>query len=59
MFLCTPFQIVVWYTATELYITLHNSSARLDGFHPVQNHLIGIRNSPDHRSVGNKEVKFV
>ena len=27
--------------------------------HPVQIHLIGIRDSPDHRSVGNKEVKFI
>ena len=39
-------QIVVWYfTATGLYITLHSSSARLrvDGIHPVQIHLIGIR----------------
>ena len=59
MFLCTPFQIVVWYTATGLYITLHNSSARLDGIHPVQIHLIGIRNSaPDHRRVRNKKVTF-
>ena len=44
-------QIVVWYTATWLYITLHSSSARLDGIFPVQIHLIGIRDSPDHRSV--------
>ena len=52
-------QIVVWYTATWLYITLHSSSARLDGIFPVQIHLIGIRDSPDHRSVRNKEVKFM
>ena len=26
---------------------------------PVQIHLIGIRDSPDHRSVGNKEVKSI
>ena len=26
---------------------------------PVQIHLIGIRGSPDHRSVGNREVKFI
>ena len=35
-------QIVVWYTATGLYITLHSSSARLDGIHPVHIHLIGM-----------------
>ena len=35
-------QIVVWYTVTGLYITLHSSSARLDGMYPVQIHLIGI-----------------
>ena len=33
-------QIVVWYTATGLYITLHSSPARLDGIHPVRIHLI-------------------
>ena len=33
-------QIVVWYTATVLYITLHSSPARLDGIHPVRIHLI-------------------
>ena len=54
-------QIVVWYTVTGVYITLHNSSARLDGIHPVEihDHLIGIRDSPDHRSVFNKEVNFI
>ena len=52
-------QIVVWYTATWLYITLHNSSARLDGIHPVQIHPIGIRDSTYHRRVCNKEVKFI
>ena len=34
-------QIVVWYTATGLYITLHSSSARLEGIHPVHIQLIG------------------
>ena len=52
-------QIVVSYTATGLYITLHSSSARLDRIHPVQIHLIGIRDSPDYRSVRNKEVKLI
>ena len=59
MFLCTLSQIVVWYTATGLYITLHSLPARPDGIHPVQIHLIRIRDSPDHRSVRNKEVKFI
>ena len=52
-------QIAVWYTATRLFITLHSSSARLDVNHPVQIHLIGIRDSLDHRSVSNKEVKLI
>ena len=44
MFLCTPFtnRCLVYYTVTGLYITLHSSSARLDGIHPVQIHLTGI-----------------
>ena len=52
-------QIVVWYAATGLYITLHSSSARLDGIHPVQIHLIGIRDLPDLSCVCYKEVKFI
>ena len=47
------------WTATGLYITLHSSSAKLDRIFPVQIHLIGIWDSPDHRSVRNKEVKFI
>ena len=44
MFLCVHLsKIFVWYKATGLYITLHNSPARLDGIHPVEIHLIGIR----------------
>ena len=37
MFLCTPFTngCLVYYTVTGLYITLHSSSARLDGIHPT------------------------
>ena len=35
------------------------SSARLDRIHPAQVHLIGIRVSPDHRRVDNKELKFI
>ena len=36
MFLCTPFanRCLVYYTVTGLYITLHSSSARLDGISP-------------------------
>ena len=36
-------QIVVWYTGTGIFITLHSSPARLDGIYPVQIHLIGIQ----------------
>ena len=44
MFLCVLLsKIFVWYTATGLYITLHNPPARLDGIHPVEIRLIGIR----------------
>ena len=44
MFLCVHLsKIFVWYTATGLYITLHNSPARLDGIHPVEIRLIRIR----------------
>ena len=44
MFLCVLLsKIFVWYTATGLYITFHNSPARLDGIHPVEIRLIGIR----------------
>ena len=35
--------VISWYTVTGLYITLHSSSARLDGAHSVQIHLIRIR----------------
>ena len=57
--ICTPFANYVFgilWLAFE--VTLHSSSARLDRIYPVQIHLIGIRNSPDHYSVHNKEVKF-
>ena len=52
-------QIVVWYTATGLYITVHNWSATLHGIPPVLIHLVGIWDSPDHRSGRNKEVTFI
>ena len=62
MFLCTPFAnyLFPWYVATWAFeVTLHTSSARLDGIYPMQIHLIGIWNSPDHYSVCDKEVKFI
>ena len=58
MFHCTPFANRCWYKATGLHI-LHSSSTSRDGIHPVQIHLIGIRDSPEHRSVRNKENKFI
>ena len=51
-------QIVVWYTATGL-LKSPCIAHQPDGIHPVQIHLIGIRDSPNHRSVRNKEVKFI
>ena len=40
MCLCVHLSQIV---ATGLYFTLHCSPARLDGIHPVEIHLIGIR----------------
>ena len=52
-------QIVVWYTATGL-LKSPWIAHQPDGIHPMQIRLIGIRDSPaDHRSVRNKEVKFI
>ena len=45
--------------AAGLYITLHSSTARLHGIHPVRIHLMGSRDSPDHRVVVIKEVTFI
>ena len=60
MFLCTSLQInCLVYGDWAFEVTLHSSSARLDGIYPVQIHLIGIWNSPDHYSVCYKEVKFI
>ena len=58
MFLCTPYANRCWYKATGLHIILHRSLTSLDGIHPVQIHLIEVRDSPEHRSVLNKENKF-
>ena len=46
-------QIVVLYTAAELLKSPYIAH-QPDGIH-----LIGIRDSPDHHSVRNKEVKFI
>ena len=58
MFLCVHLsKIFVWYTATGLYITLHNSPARLDGIHPVEIRLIRIRIKKIHENfVGTLET---
>ena len=65
MFLCNVLynSVCKWLfghdSTTGLHITLHSSPTRLDGIHPVQIHLIGIRHSPDHRRVRHKGVKFI
>ena len=46
-------QIVVGCRATELL------KSPCIAHQPDEIHLIGIRDSPDHRSVRNKEVKFI
>ena len=53
MFLCIPLtnRNVGMPSDWAFEITLHSSSARLEGIHPVQIHLIRIQDSPDHRSV--------
>ena len=58
MFLCTLFEIVVGYTATGL-LKSPCIAHQPDGIHPVQIHLIGNPDLRDHRSVRNKEVKFI
>ena len=57
MFLCTPFAnhcLINSDWAFEITSIAHQP----DRIHPVQIHLIEIRNSPDHRSVHNKEDKY-
>ena len=55
MFLCTPFaNRCVVYRDWALY-----HLAYLISIHPMQIHLIEFRDSPDHRGVRNKEVKFI
>ena len=60
IFLCVPFSNrCLIHSDWAFIITLHSSSHQPDGIHPVQIHLIGFRDSPDHRSVRNKKVKFI
>ena len=57
MFLSTPFAnrcLIYSDWAFESPCIAHQP----EGIHPVQIHLIGIPDSPDHRSVRTKEVKF-
>ena len=58
MFLCTPFENrCLTYSDWAFEITLHSSLARRDS--PCADSPDRESGSPDHRSVGNKEVKFI
>ena len=58
MFLCTPFENrCLIYSDWAFEITLHSSSARWDS--PCADSPVRESGSPDHRSVCNKEVKFI
>ena len=58
MFLCTPFENrCLIYSDWAFEITLHNSSARRDS--PSADSPDRESGSPDHRSVRDKEVKFI
>ena len=58
MFLCTPFENrCLIYSDWAFEITLHSSSARPDS--PCADSPDRESGSPDHRSVRNKEVKFI
>ena len=54
MFLCKTFM-----NCCLIYSNWACVAHQQDGIHPVQIHLIRIRDSPDHCSVLNKEVKFI
>ena len=54
MFPCTPFAN----TATG-HLKSPCIAHQPDGIHPVQIHLIEIRDLPDHRSVRTQEVRFM
>ena len=58
MFLCTPFvNRCLIYSDWAFEITLHSSSARRDS--PSADSPDRESGSPDHRSVRDKEVKFI
>ena len=58
-FLCTPFANRCLIYSDHGLLRLPCIAYQPDGIHPLQIHLIGIRDSPDQRSVRNKEVKFI
>ena len=58
MFLCTPFENrCLIYSDWAFEIPLHSSSARRDS--PCADSPDRESGSPDHRTVRNKEVKFI
>jgi len=61
MFLCTPFANRCFFLEQLCFILpcILSSPVRLVEIHLVQICLIRILDSPDHRSVSNKEVKFI
>ena len=58
MFLCTPFANRHLINSNGI-LKSPCIAQQPDGIHPVQIHLIWIRDSPDNGSVHNKEVKFI
>ena len=58
MFLCTPFANCHLINSDGL-LKSPCIAHQPDGIHPVHIHLIWVRDSPDNRSVRNKEVKFI
>ena len=61
MFISTPFaNRCLVYSDWALYqVTLHLLISQTRRDSKCADHLIGIRDSPDHRSVRNKEVNYV
>ena len=57
MFLCTKNRCLIY--SDRAFEVTPCIAHQPDEIHPVQIHLIGIRDSPDHRSVRNKEIKFI
>ena len=58
MFLYTPF-VNCLLTYSDRLLKSPCIAHQPDGIYPVQVHLMRIRDSPDHCSVRNKEVKFI